>query len=68
MDEQKAWWQSRAVIGGLVALGAGVAGIFGYAVDTNTQEGIVTLVTGIVGGIGGLVAIYGRVKAQKSIK
>lgn len=68
MDETKAWWQSRTVWAGLVALFAGVAGMVGYVIDSDMQESIVALATGIVSGIGGLLAIYGRIKASKQIK
>lgn len=68
MGENKAWWQSKAVYGGLVAVAAGVAGVMGYAIDQDAQNGIVELLVGIAGGIGGLWAMYGRVKATKKIK
>jgi hypothetical protein len=68
MDENKYWWQSRAVFGGLVAIGAGVAGMIGYTIDSDMQEGLVAACTGIAAGIGGILAIVGRVKASKRIK
>ena len=51
MEENKLWWQSRAVYGGLVAVAAGVAGVMGYAIDQDAQNGIVELLVGIAGGI-----------------
>ena len=67
MDE-KAWYESKAVWGGLVAVGAAAAGTFGIAVDADTQGQIADLIVVGVGAVGGLLAIYGRIKAGKSIK
>lgn len=68
MDADKKWWASKSVWGGTVAIIAGIAGVFGYAVDTGDQETIVAAITGIAGSIGGLVAVYGRIKAKDQIK
>ena len=67
MDE-KLWYQSKAVWGGLIAVGAAVASGFGVVVDSGTQGQIADLIIAGVGVIGGLLAIYGRVKAGKTIK
>lgn len=61
--DTKAWWQSRAVIGGLVAV---IAGVFGLA-DTETKQ-LADLVDNGFALVGGLLAIYGRVQATKAIK
>jgi uncharacterized membrane protein len=68
MDNVKPWWQSRAVIGGLVAFAAGVAGIFGIGVPESVQGSITDNVSAIVAAVAGLVAVYGRIKAQSRIK
>ena len=68
MDESKAWYASKTVWGGIVAVGAGVAGVFGFTVAPADQEQIVLAATGIAGIIGGLISIWGRVKASKSVK
>lgn len=67
MEENKAWWQSKAVWGGLVALGSAVAGAFGIYVGGATQEEIVNYIAVGAGAVGGLAAIYGRLKAEKKI-
>jgi hypothetical protein len=67
MEDNKAWWQSKAVWGGLVALGSAVAGAFGIYVDGATQEEIVNYIAVGAGAVGGLAAIYGRLKAEKKI-
>ncbi|MHB8122576.1 MAG: hypothetical protein ACYDG4_10525 [Desulfuromonadaceae bacterium] len=67
MEDNKAWWQSKAVWGGLVALGSAVAGAFGIYVEAQTQAQIVDYVIVGAGAVGGLFAIYGRLKANKTI-
>jgi len=66
--ENKSWYTSKAVWGGLIAVGAAVAGGFGIVVDEGTQSEIADLIVVGVGVVGGLLAIYGRVKAGKPIK
>lgn len=68
MDGSKAWYTSKTVWGGIVAVGAGVAGVFGFTVAPADQEQIVLAATGIAGIIGGLISIWGRVKASKAVK
>ncbi|HOV80325.1 MAG TPA: hypothetical protein PK728_09505 [Bacillota bacterium] len=65
--EEKKWWQSKTVWGGIVAIGGAVAGAFGIAVDEATQGEIVDYIMVIAGAAGGLLAIYGRLKAEKKI-
>ena len=67
MEENKAWYMSKTVWGGLIAVGAAVAGSFGVDVDAATQGEIADYIVVGVGAIGGLVAIWGRVKAEKKI-
>lgn len=68
MEDNKKWWQSKTVWGGMVAVGAAVAGAFGLQVDGQTQNEIAEYITVGAGAIGGLLAIYGRLKADKGIK
>lgn len=63
MDESKPIWQSKAVIGSLVAIAAGV-----FGVADNTDEAQATeLIVGLVTAIAGLVALIGRLVAKKRI-
>ena len=64
----KKWYESKAVWGGIITVGAAVAGALGIVVDVDTQGQIADLVTLALSAIGGLVAIYGRIKADKLIK
>lgn len=79
MDNQvKAWFQSKAVWGGIVAVGAGVAGLFGHSVDADTQSAVadgaqqiassaLNVYTSLAGIAGGAAAVYGRIKANSTI-
>lgn len=68
MEENKAWWQSKAIWGGIVTLGSVAAGAFGIYVDTQTQAEIMDYLVVGAGAVGGLLAIIGRLKANKKIK
>jgi hypothetical protein len=67
MEENKKWYESKAVWGGLIAVGAAIVGGFGIDVDAATQGEIVDYIVVGVGAIGGLVAIIGRLQANKKI-
>lgn len=64
----KSWWQSRTVWGGLVAAGAGIAGVFDISLPPEEQDQIVDLVLALTSALGGLVAVVGRIKAERKIK
>lgn len=68
VETEKAWWQSKTVWGGAIALAAGVAGAFGISVGLEDQEMLTAAIVGIASGVGGLLSIYGRIKANKAIK
>jgi len=65
---EKKWYQSKAVWGGLIAVAAAIAGAFGYAVSPEDQSSLVDAIVAIGGGVGGVLAVYGRVKAEAYIK
>lgn len=66
--DSKSWYESKAVWGGLIAVASAAVGTFGVVVDADTQAQIADLIVVGVGAVGGLLAIYGRIKAGKSIK
>ena len=66
--ETKKWYDSLGVWGGAVVVGATIAGFFGYQIDEAAQAQIVDAIVAGVTAIGGLLAIIGRVKANKQIK
>lgn len=63
----KSFLTSKGVWGGLIALAGGGLGIGGYTLSETDAASAVELVTGIVSAVGGLWAIYGRIKATKRI-
>ena len=68
MEDSKQWYQSKTILASLVTVIVLIAGYFNYSIDAQTQEGIVELATVIVGVVSSVFAIYGRVKASKTIK
>ena len=67
MENYKGMLQSKTVWGGLLAVLAGVAGLLGYTVTATDLSSIGDAITSVVSMVGGLIAIYGRIKATKKI-
>lgn len=65
MNDEKAWWQSRTIIGIVVMLLAQV--LKWLKVDIVNEE-LTDIVTLAMESIGAGLAIYGRVKARKTIR
>lgn len=65
--DPKAWYLSRAVWGGVVAILAGLLSAFGINLDEAAQVDAVNIGLALAGAIGGALAIYGRVKASAPI-
>ena len=68
MDNMKVWYQSKTVWGALIAVFAPLLQVAGLnmpgGMESELAEGLVT----VIGGIGGLVALYGRLAATKTIQ
>lgn len=67
MNGSKSFLTSKTVWGGLIALVAGLAGLAGYAIGADEQAALVDHIDSLMAAIGGIIAIYGRVVATKSI-
>jgi hypothetical protein len=67
MEEYKSLLASKTIWGGIIAVGAGLAGIFGYSVSPADQVQAIDALAGIASAVGGVIAIFGRVKATKKI-
>lgn len=67
MNEKKAWFLSKTVIGGVSALAIGIAGLVG--IDLSAESGIdmEAVLTAAATAIAGILAVYGRVTATKKI-
>ena len=64
MNGTKVWWQSKTVWGSIVALLAGFATLAGLKLDATLQDQLAELITGAANIAGGLIAWYGRAKAD----
>lgn len=72
MEETKAWYESKGVWGGLIAMLASIcAMLFGVKIDQGTQQqmvnSLVVIAPNAVALIGAILAIYGRIKANSKI-
>lgn len=67
MEDVKNWWQSKAIWGGIISLVSLVAGFFGFTLGPEDQAALVGVAVTVVGGIGTVLAIVGRVTAKKAI-
>ena len=68
MEDQKPWYMSKTILASIVTVIALIAGGFNLTIDVQTQGEAVELVSVVVGVIGSVFAIYGRVKASETIK
>lgn len=74
MDSSKLWYASSGIWGGVAAAVAGLAGIAGYTITPADQAAMadsiaqtVTLISSLTAVGGGLLAIFGRARASKTI-
>ena len=67
MIDEKPWYLSRTIWGSLVAVAAAVAGLAGIPLNGAEQAQIADAMVQIVGAVGALVAIYGRIAATDVI-
>ncbi len=67
MNGTKVWWQSKSVWGSIVALGAGAATLAGLKLDAALQDQLADLIVGVANVAGGLLAWYGRARAQNAL-
>lgn len=68
MTEVKPWYQSKTILGAVVTVLAMILTAFGYGIGVEDQAALVDYAVSLGGVVGGLLAIYGRVKASKDIK
>ena len=67
LTDSKSLWASKGVWGGAIAVVAAIAGLFGYTVTEDQQGQIVETGALIASGVGGLVALWGRIVATRRI-
>lgn len=67
MSEMKQWYVSKTVWGGLIAILASLLQAAGIELDSGMQGDLADNAVALAGAIGGLVAIYGRLTAEKRL-
>jgi len=68
MNDTIKWYESKGVIGSLVVVGAGLAGMVGYTISPEDQTTLVELVISVITTVFGALAWFGRVKATKRVE
>lgn len=68
MDETKSFWKSKTIWGVIVTAVSLVASLSGHNIDDTTQTELINVGVTIGGVVGSILAIYGRMKADKPIK
>ena len=67
MDDTKQWFASKTVWGALVAILAGLLQVCGTDLDADGQAQLADSLVSLSGIVGGLVALYGRLRADKKL-
>jgi hypothetical protein len=68
LNDTKSIFASRGVWGALIAVLAAGGGLLGYTITPDQQVQVVESVALIASGIGGLVALWGRISATKRLR
>ena len=64
----KAWYLSRTVWGGVLAIVASVANIAGLDITGTEQAELADRITALLAAAGGIVAVAGRLAAQRRLR
>ncbi len=67
MVDEKNWWQSRTIWGALVAVLASVLNALDIKLDEGAQGELADTIVQLVGAVGALFAVYGRLNATRVI-
>jgi hypothetical protein len=67
MDSMKNWYQSKTVWGALIAVAASILQVAGLEVGLEDQAQLSDIAVTLVGAVGGLLALYGRLVATRGI-
>ncbi len=55
------WYQSRVILGALVAIVGSILGAFGIVLDDDTRNQIIVLIPTVISTFGAIYALYGRI-------
>ncbi len=64
----KKWYESKTIIGVLVVVISQLGGLYGYTIDEQAQKDLAELLSVLGTSVGSLIAVVGRLKAQKQIQ
>lgn len=67
MENSKQWYHSKTMWGALIAMAAALLQIAGFDLDPATQGDLADSIVALSGAVGALVAIYGRLTAEKRL-
>ncbi len=67
MEQVKPWYQSQTVWGGLIAVAASVLHATGTTLSPECKGDLTDAAVNFTGAVGGLIAIYGRLRAEHTI-
>ena len=67
MEDFKTWYQSRTIWGAIIAILASLAHAGGDSLTATDQGQIADAAVALAGTIGGLVAIWGRIRATSRV-
>jgi len=67
MTDMKKWYLSKTVWGALIAIAASLVQAGGVDLDVAGQDQLADNLVALSGAIGGLMAIYGRLTAEKRL-
>lgn len=68
MFDAKPWWYSRTIWGGIAAVIAGIGQEVGIPMSSEEVSALGESLFSVMTVIGGILAIYGRVRAERTIK
>ncbi|MEL7428727.1 MAG: hypothetical protein AAFN43_01885 [Pseudomonadota bacterium] len=67
MTQEKQWYQSKTIWGALIAVASSLTGAFGISLDSAAQGDMADALVQLVGALGALLAIFGRLSATRMI-
>ena len=71
MEETKKWYKSKTIWGGIITIFSLLLSLKGIQIDEQTRQILIDQLTATASAIGTLIgsllAIYGRIKAEKKI-
>ena len=67
MEEMKQWYLSKTVWGALTAITASLLPAMGLVLGADARIQLADNLVALAGAVGGLIAIYGRLTAEKRL-